>query len=94
MTVVAFRTIITDPALIDNYSKYVSSTQADRATLVNGQYLLTVLANHYNIPTKKITERVGDDNIYYKHHCGSLKYNNPIVPTDYIIEVDNKKILL
>lgn len=34
MTVVAFRTIISDPNLINTYSSYVSSTQADRSTLV------------------------------------------------------------
>jgi hypothetical protein len=34
MTVVAFRTIISDPTLINTYSSYVISTQADRSTLV------------------------------------------------------------
>lgn len=34
MTVVAFRTIISDPTLVNTYSSYVSSTQADRSTLV------------------------------------------------------------
>jgi hypothetical protein len=74
--------------------KHIDIMDTDRATLVNGQYLLTILANHYDIPTKQLTGRVGDDNDYYKHHCGSLKYNNPIVPTDHIIDFDAKKIVV
>lgn len=74
--------------------KYVDTIDADYGTMVSAQYLLTLLVNHYKISYRKMAMRVGDDNIYYKHHSGSTKYNKPCVPTNYIIDVNVKKILL
>ena len=54
------------------------------------QYLLSIISENYT--QEKLSELVSSDNPYYKHHCGTIKYRNPIVATDYIMH-DLKKVL-
>ena len=65
----------------------------DVATMVGGQYLVTLCANHLNLSRSFLTPHLGAVGKSYKHHCGNLKYHTPIVPTDRIIK-PSKKILL
>jgi hypothetical protein len=65
----------------------------DVATMVGGQYLVTLIANHNNLSTSYLTTLLGNDGPYYKHHCGIMKYDRPIVPRDRIIDL-SKKVLL
>ena len=71
----------------------VNEIDNDYATMVISQYLLTILINHYSISFTKLADIVGGKCDYYKHHCGSLKYNKPIVQTKFIIDLDTKKQL-
>jgi hypothetical protein len=70
-----------------------NTIDVDVATMVGGQYLVTLIANHFNLTTSHLTSVLGAMGPYYKHHCGHLKYNNPIVPNDHIIQTA-KKILV
>ena len=65
----------------------------DVATMVGGQYLVTLCANHLGLSRSYITPHLGADGEYYKHHCGNLKYHSPIVPTNEIIILSKKKLL-
>jgi len=65
----------------------------DIATMVGGQYLVTLIANYNKLTTSHLTTLLGQDGMYYKHHCGIIKYDRPIVPKDFILNI-NKKTLL
>ena len=65
----------------------------DVATMVGGQYIGTLIAQKYNLSVEYLSVSLGESGHYYKHHCGILKYRNPIVPKDRIIKID-KKVLL
>ena len=65
--------------IIDNIDK----VDIDFATMVGAQYLLTILAE--GLEQTKLSNFVGEDTKYYKHYCGPLKYNNPLVAVDYTI---------
>ena len=69
---------------------HIDKVDIDCATMVGAQYLLSILA--LGLTHTKLSNLVGIDNPYYKHHCGPVKYNNPIVPTNRII-TDMKKML-
>lgn len=73
--------------IIDNIDK----VDIDFATMVGAQYLLTILAQE-NTKTN-LSNLVGGDNEYYKHYCGPVKYNNPLVAVNYTIH-NLKKILI
>ena len=84
---------------VDQWKKYnnflneiikTNEVDVDVATMVGGQYLVTLCANHLNLSRSYLTPHLGAIGNSYKHHCGALKYNNPIVPKDYIISVENK----
>ena len=77
----------------DLVMKYSEEIDNDYATMVISQYLLTLLVNHHLITYTKLANIVGGECEYYKHHCGSLKYNKPIVETRFIVELDTKKEL-
>ncbi len=72
--------------------KHINKFDIDLATMVGAQYLLSILSE--KMMHTKLSNLVGMDNPYYKHYCGLLKYNNPIVPTDYIINVQSKKKII
>jgi hypothetical protein len=57
----------------------------DVATMVGGQYLVTLIANKYNLTRQELHPMLGYDGETYKHHCGVMKYDHPLVPTNYII---------
>lgn len=65
----------------------------DVATMVGGQYLVTLIINHNKLTTSHLTTLLGDDGPYYKHHCGVMKYDRPIVPKDFIININEKTLL-
>lgn len=65
----------------------------DYATATISQYLLSTLVNHYSLSFTKLANNVGGYSDYYKHHCGSLKYNKPIVETKFIVDLNIKKQL-
>lgn len=66
--------------------------QLDYTTAIGSQYLLTLCSEGYiHQPLSNI---VGYENPYYLHHCGPLKYNNPMLPKTHLIHPQNKKTLL
>ena len=71
--------------------KNIDKVDIDLATMVGAQYLLSILARE--VSHKKLSDLVGIDNPYYKHYCGPIKYNNPIVPTNYIINNLKKELI-
>ena len=64
----------------------------DVATMVGGQYIGTLIALNNNLSVSYLTVSLGESGQYYKHHCGKLKYRNPIVPTDKIIDINKKQL--
>ena len=58
---------------------------------INFTVRLSIISENYT--QEKLSELVSSDNPYYKHHCGSLKYNKPIVETKFIVDLDTKKQL-
>ena len=45
-----------------------------KCTAVAAQYLLTLLANHYNISRKHFSEELRKPNYFYTHHAGNIKW--------------------
>jgi len=45
------------------------------------QYLLTILANHYNITTHSFSKYPREYNKYYQHFCGSEKKKSSLTPS-------------
>jgi hypothetical protein len=73
-------------------SKHKEVLNLDFATAIGSQHLLAVSSKNYI--RQPLSDVVGDDNPYYKHHCGPVKYYRPIVPTTYLINPKVKKGLL
>lgn len=71
-------------------SQHLNNFDIDLITMVGAQYLLSILAQ--NLSHTKLSNLVGVNNLYYKHHCGPSKYNNPIVPNNYLIYQSQKSI--
>lgn len=65
----------------------------DVATMVGGQYLVTLIANHYSLTRNALHPMLGHDGDTYKHHCGTMKYDHPLVPKDRIINTLKKPML-
>jgi hypothetical protein len=72
-------------------SKYINDVDIDLATMVGAQYLLSLLSQ--KVSHTKLSNLVGYDNPYYKHHCGPGKYNTPLVPTDNLIYKIKKELI-
>ncbi len=70
--------------------KHINKVDIDLATMVGAQYLLSILSQ--KMSHTKLSNLVGSDNLYYKHHCGPIKYNNPIVPTNELITKLKKQL--
>ena len=65
----------------------------DSASLVGGQYLLTIMANYHNINKMNINEQMGENGTFYMHYFGENKFLNPLVPTDYLLNPQKTKNL-
>jgi hypothetical protein len=70
--------------------KHIDMVNIDLATMVGAQYLLSILSETNS--HCKLSDLVSGDNPYYKHYCGPLKYNNPIVNTEHIMTNLKKKL--
>jgi hypothetical protein len=73
--------------VIDNIDKI----DTKYATAVGAQYLLTLICKKYNIQNKKICSNFGEIGDYYKHYFGTIKFTNGLVPSNYIIKIENDK---
>ena len=73
-------------------SDMVKSNQIDMdsASLVGGQYLLTVMVNYHQILKFNINQQMGENGRYYTHYFGERKFTTPLVPTTHIL--DTKEI--
>lgn len=78
----------------DFIMKHYDKLDPINSALVGGQYLLTLVSNHYNASRTKLCFEFGLTGEYYKHYSGYVKYVDPLVPTDYIIKNHTKKELI
>lgn len=62
-----------------NQNKYTSIFHKDNISLVGGQYLLTLFANHNKLTRFNINKNMGEIGKYYKHYFGKTKYQSPLV---------------
>lgn len=58
----------------------------DRATMVVSQFLITLISDYWGLSRKYITNHIGDENEYYTHYCGNIKFVRQIVSSDKIIK--------
>lgn len=76
------------------YNNFINNNNTnlniDLATMIGAQYLLSILSETHS--HKKLSQIVSGDNPYYKHYCGPLKYNNPVVSTETIISELKKQL--
>lgn len=77
-----------------NDLKNTTEFHKDFISLVGGQFLLTIFANHNNLSKLNINANMGDVGKYYKHHFGKTKFRNPIVTDRYIIQPNKTKNLI
>jgi hypothetical protein len=70
---------------------HIDMVNIDLATMVGAQYLLSILSETNT--HSKLSDLVSGDNPYYKHYCGPLKYNNPIVPKECLISNIKKQLV-
>lgn len=70
---------------------HIDMVNIDLATMVGAQYLLSILSETNS--HSKLSNLVSGDNPYYKHYCGPLKYNNPIVSTEHLISNLKKQLI-
>ena len=76
-------------------NEIIKTNDVDRdvATMVGGQYLVTLLALHHGYSYSNINSYLGENSRFYKHHCGPIKYSTPIVPNNYILDIDKKSLV-
>jgi len=61
-------------------------------TATGAQYLLTLLSNNLGLNSNPLSNSLGEQNIYYKHHVGTIKFTNPIVDTKMINPIKYKNL--
>jgi hypothetical protein len=57
----------------------------DSAAMIGEEYLLTLLSENLNIYKYPVNSYMGQIGRYYTHHFGVRKFENPIVPTEYLL---------
>lgn len=76
-----------------NKFKSTENFHKDHISLVGGQFLLTIFCETNYLSKMNINNNMGDLGTCYKHHFGKTKFNNPIVPTDYMITKDKMGLI-
>lgn len=76
-----------------NSMKYNNKFHKDYISLVGGQYLLTLFVNNNNLKKQNLNSNMGEMGKYYKHYFGKTKFQNPLVPVEYILHNLKKQLI-